>query len=904
MADKNTIQITITADGAKADKSLRTVTRSLDNLGDSARKQSDATALLGRSIGVVAGASALAGAAVTALGGYMLTRGVAAANVQEAAEADLGATLKATGHAAGYTLDQLKEMASGMQQVTTVGDEVTLAGMAILSTFKQVRGEAFERATAAALDMSQVMKQDLRSSMVQLGKALNDPTEGLTALSRVGVSFTEQQKRMIKQLQESGDTLGAQKIILDELESEFGGAARAAAGTFGGSVKQAQNSVGDLTEEIGFFLTKNDALIGMVRDFRDWVDASIPKVREIGDQFRAWTAANEGLIRQRIDEYVDRARKALGAVWDLITYDPAILEWGLIGLAIGGKKGALLLGTAAHAAEWAENFGKAMGLASAGVINFSDVATANFTELKNLVNSFDTDDVMLIQQKIDRKMAELSSVIPYGTPGNARAQYADRIQQLKDEIDSLNAAKAGLLALKTPSAAGAEGGVESPAGNAPDPAGTPAAPKATDKYAEVLRRLQDEYDWLRKTEVEQKALAAARVAGVSEGSERYAVLLGLMQKIHGETEAMARETAITEFNENIDRQAQLIGKSEAEQAALNLAWEHGLEVGGAAYQTALDALNRLTAAQRIYNAELESARAAEKRKTSVRDSVADIESSLKSEEERIRESYLRRENIVLEAMIHDQANHEKYTRIITGLHEKMGEELGALADKTFNEQLGEAVTGWAAGFSGTLNDILWQSDTTFEDIGRSFAKMITEMIIQLTVIQPMIAALNAAMKTSSSGGSLWSSLSSFGSTLFGIGAGADPALAAADVGFNPQFGLNIPGLARGGVLDAGRVIPFATGGIVNAPTIFPMARGLGLMGEAGPEAVLPLARTGTGDLGVKVASGDSGAALGEAKGGLRIINVMDPSVVGDYLGTASGERLVVNIMQKNRKALS
>ena len=63
--------------------------------------------------------------------------------------------------------------------------------------------------------------------------------------------------------------------------------------------------------------------------------------------------------------------------------------------------------------------------------------------------------------------------------------------------------------------------------------------------------------------------------------------------------------------------------------------------------------------------------------------------------------------------------------------------------------------------------------------------------------------------------------------------------------------------AQGGVVAAGRVQPFAAGGIVGAPTYFPMAKGIGLMGEAGPEAVLPLARGPDGRLGI---SGGGSAA--------------------------------------------
>jgi lambda family phage tail tape measure protein len=65
--------------------------------------------------------------------------------------------------------------------------------------------------------------------------------------------------------------------------------------------------------------------------------------------------------------------------------------------------------------------------------------------------------------------------------------------------------------------------------------------------------------------------------------------------------------------------------------------------------------------------------------------------------------------------------------------------------------------------------------------------------------------------------------------------------------------------AHGGVVAGGNVIPFARGGLVDRPTIFPMARGYGLMGEAGPEAVMPLRRLPSGDLGV--AAGGAGVTV-------------------------------------------
>ncbi|MBZ4024041.1 phage tail protein [Rhodobacter sp. TJ_12] len=77
---------------------------------------------------------------------------------------------------------------------------------------------------------------------------------------------------------------------------------------------------------------------------------------------------------------------------------------------------------------------------------------------------------------------------------------------------------------------------------------------------------------------------------------------------------------------------------------------------------------------------------------------------------------------------------------------------------------------------------------------------------------------------------------------------------------------------QGGAFSAGQVLPFARGGVVSAPTAFPMRRGLGLMGEAGPEAILPLARGADGRLGVQ--AGASGRAV------TVVMNVTTPDAAG------------------------
>lgn len=172
--------------------------------------------------------------------------------VQQDAIASVEAVLKTTGGTAGFTSKRLQEIASALQDVTTFGDEEILRGATSnLLTFGNIVGPVFERAQRATLDLSQQFNVGLKESAIQLGKALNDPIVGISALSRVGIAFTQQQKDQIKTLIESGKVMEAQGVILDEIEKFYGDAAEAAARTTAGEMKQAANAFGDAMETIG-----------------------------------------------------------------------------------------------------------------------------------------------------------------------------------------------------------------------------------------------------------------------------------------------------------------------------------------------------------------------------------------------------------------------------------------------------------------------------------------------------------------------------------------------------------------------------------------------------------------------------------------------------------------------------
>jgi hypothetical protein len=196
-----------------------------------------------------------AGAAGLALGAGLAV--AAKAGFQEMVEgqkvsAQTAAVLKSTGGAAKVTSSEISKLATALSRKSGIDDEVIQSGQNMLLTFTNIRNEVgkgndiFNQATSTITDMSVALGQDMKSSAIQLGKALNDPIKGVTALQRVGVTFTEGQKKTIEGLVESGEKMKAQKLILAELNKEFGGSAKAAGDTLPGQLNKLRNSFEDV----------------------------------------------------------------------------------------------------------------------------------------------------------------------------------------------------------------------------------------------------------------------------------------------------------------------------------------------------------------------------------------------------------------------------------------------------------------------------------------------------------------------------------------------------------------------------------------------------------------------------------------------------------------------------------
>jgi hypothetical protein len=162
----------------------------------------------------------------------------------------LQTVLKSTGGASGMALDELTKMASAFQRTTKFSDEQVESAQAMLLTFTNIGRDVFPQATEAVLNMGEKFGS-VEQAAIQVGKALQDPISGVTALRRVGVMLTDEQEKQIKKFMEVGDKASAQKIILKELETEFGGLATAMGETSEGKMAQFANALDDLKEKFG-----------------------------------------------------------------------------------------------------------------------------------------------------------------------------------------------------------------------------------------------------------------------------------------------------------------------------------------------------------------------------------------------------------------------------------------------------------------------------------------------------------------------------------------------------------------------------------------------------------------------------------------------------------------------------
>ncbi len=277
--------------------------------------------------------------AVIAAGAIGLLATQVAAGLQslvelEKATAQTNAVIKSTGGVAGITAKQVGELAEKYEALNaTIGDETIRSTQNLLLTFTDIRKDAFEPALKAILDMNTALgggEEGLQSTAIQVGKALQDPIKGITALRRVGVNFSADQIKVIKRLVETGKTLDAQKLIIAELNKEFGGSFLAQGDTTAGKVAKFQDSIEDLQ--------------------RSLASALLPTLGKVADRLSKFLAdpkvvsTIEGLGKSIAelfnDKNLDEGGKVLGSLFDTakaaapVVKDAAVATLGAVKAAV------------------------------------------------------------------------------------------------------------------------------------------------------------------------------------------------------------------------------------------------------------------------------------------------------------------------------------------------------------------------------------------------------------------------------------------------------------------------------------------------------------------------------------------------------------------------------------------
>ena len=301
-------------------------------------------------------ASAINQAMATIGIGLSLNAFLEATIAAEKEQALLAAAVKATGGAAGFTAAQLNAQASALQSLTGISDESIQQAERAMMAFGNVQGQVFKDGIAAALDLAAATGKDAASAAHTLGMALQNPAEGMDRLKRSGVALSGSTRALILDLEEQGDLLGAQKVLLGAVEQAYGGAARAARNTLGGALANLKNVIEDNVLEI-----KGPFLDGL-REAAEVLARAVPgAVRVLSASFVLLQEAIGGAMQfvfLQVDTLVKLLNRDFRGAWESYKESFANLnpkDWGDAAVAafksVGVEQDKLAKETASLAAE-------------------------------------------------------------------------------------------------------------------------------------------------------------------------------------------------------------------------------------------------------------------------------------------------------------------------------------------------------------------------------------------------------------------------------------------------------------------------------------------------------------------------------------------------------------------------
>ena len=302
----------------KVDKATKKTAKGSNFLSNAFRDTAGSIAAVQGPLGPVAGRISAIGAIIGRINPLMLiatagfvalglavTKMIKSGSNAESQFLKLEALLQATGFSAKQTGTDIEEMATDIGRGTLASVQGVRDAAGVLLTFKSISGDTFKEVLELSQDLAAVGFGSVKTAALQLGKALEEPEIGLSALRRVGVSFSEEQKEMIKVMSLTGRQAEAQAMILKALKEQVGGAGEGAAGGLAGAFDT-------LGENMTLFFERNvhgrtlvEGLTGGIENLANAIGDFSEELMPIEKSLRGLNAgfeASDALIIENIKE--------------------------------------------------------------------------------------------------------------------------------------------------------------------------------------------------------------------------------------------------------------------------------------------------------------------------------------------------------------------------------------------------------------------------------------------------------------------------------------------------------------------------------------------------------------------------------------------------------------------------
>lgn len=812
----------------------------------------------------------------------------------------LKTTVETTGAATWTTAEALEEMAKQFSSSTDYTVSEIESMQTVLLGFKNITGDTFREASESIMDMATVMGMDLKSAVQTVGKALDDPINGIDSLKRQGFAFTDAQKSMLKAMVATGNQAGAQKLILDELSTTYGGAAKAAQTSFA----KMEHAMDELKESVGNILT--------------------PLLTDIAED------AVE--LLEKFNSLDEGTQRVIVTTTGLVALAPAVVT------AIGGVKKALMALQAANPVLLG------ISLSIAGIVAATEALSHG-------------DDFKKLADNINKTKKSSDSLLDSYADGN-NAKKLDK--ETTEKLIKLYPELSGKIDAYSTSVTDAKQAVEALINQKlldAESSGIKQYLKKLEEVADLELKVSkykshnNEMDALRAKEIETRDIPAVqKLAEEQRNSINERIKnLGKMLTYDGKIINIPVEIEAdpNSFTGSLESNQSSIAKSWHEWLSKILKVDESLfKTGEQAANLYIDGLERALQTERTLSEILDEkfdvtgfldsqmSEVASKIKELLNINPAEIDQTFKVEDKAVqkliddynelkkrkREAYVAEEFKSLSKQITEASMSEKQLYLEKVRTNGATEEEIVLLGQLYDELELASADSWTDKLSLGTKDVLEEFDildeksrgvladmaknlanisldatmTGFEELGRAFGE-------GKDAADAMSAALAAmAQQVLNQLPNLFVQaglqLIAQGKWPIGLGFVAAGLTGSFVKGFvDGQTSDSTKKNALGGVYGADDYSAFAKGGtftnsIVQSPTFFKFAKGsgfgTGLMGEAGPEAIMPLTRGADGSLGVSA----SGIGGGDYSLVVVINNYGNEEVTASESTTENGQR--------------